>query len=272
MATASGQQTLVVVPCGSAKVWVRNPGHGLAPACEAYTSGFFAGNRRYAETFGDRWVILSAKYGFIAPDFTIPGSYNVTFKRASTNPIGVEALQRQMREQQLDSFTKVICLGGADYRAVVEQAFAGTGVGLVFPFLGKDLFGMMAAAKQAVVTGSPGGGTDAVARQPAVAPLARPSQPQPTTPRGASSRVPTAAEFERELSAVLSDARAAGRLSVEVTAADLHRRVGGYPGPDHRMATCCGVMHRRRGPRDVIVHQPPSGKGPSLTIRYHLSA
>src|SRR5438067_9733442 len=91
--------TLVVVPCASAKVWDHDPDHGPAPACEAYTSGFFAGNRRYAEAFGDRWVILSAKYGFIPPDFPIPGPYNVTFKRRSSNPIGLGALRRQVREQ-----------------------------------------------------------------------------------------------------------------------------------------------------------------------------
>ena len=69
-----------------------------------------------------------------------------------------------MREQQLDIFATVICLGGAHYRAVVEQAFARTGVRLVFPFLGKDVFGRMTAAKQAVDTRSPCAGTDAVAR------------------------------------------------------------------------------------------------------------
>jgi len=38
-------------------------------------------NREYAEHFGDRWVILSAKYGFLNPEDTIEGTYNVTFKR-----------------------------------------------------------------------------------------------------------------------------------------------------------------------------------------------
>ena len=39
---------------------------------------FFTTNRAYAEKFGSRWVILSAKYGFIRPDFQIPGPYNVS--------------------------------------------------------------------------------------------------------------------------------------------------------------------------------------------------
>ena len=48
---------------------------------------FFTTNRAYAEKFGSRWVILSAKYGFIRPDFQIPGPYNVSFKDPATKPV-----------------------------------------------------------------------------------------------------------------------------------------------------------------------------------------
>ena len=50
----------------------------------------------------DRWVILSAKYGFIDPDFLIPGPYNVTFKRRATGPIDAETLRTQVRAAGLD--------------------------------------------------------------------------------------------------------------------------------------------------------------------------
>src|SRR5439155_5061255 len=46
-----------------------------------YVNPYFKDNRRYAETFSDVWLILSAKYGFLKPSFVIPGAYEVTFKR-----------------------------------------------------------------------------------------------------------------------------------------------------------------------------------------------
>jgi hypothetical protein len=41
----------------------------------------FKVNREYAQRFGDSWVALSAKYGFLWLDDPISGPYNVTFKR-----------------------------------------------------------------------------------------------------------------------------------------------------------------------------------------------
>ena len=71
---------LVVVPCGMRKIWDMNPSAGPTPAKNAYVGAPFKVNRAYAEKFADRWVILSAKYGFIDLDFVIPENYDVTFK------------------------------------------------------------------------------------------------------------------------------------------------------------------------------------------------
>jgi hypothetical protein len=250
-------------------VWDREPTHGPSAARDAYTSGFFSGNRRYAEAFGDEWVILSAKYGLIPPDFTIPEPYNVTFKRPGTDPIEMKVLRQQLIEQHLDAFDVVIGLGGADYRRVIEQAFVGTRVRLAFPFLGMNLFQMMAAAKQAVTSAS--SQQEVPPRHPRR--TGRTLAPRGATPSVAATRktsIPTSADFERELNALLSAATDAGKSSMHISAAYLHRRVGAYPGPNHRMATCCSVMLGRRGPRDQIVCQPPKGKGASLTICYEL--
>jgi hypothetical protein len=38
-------------------------------------------NHQYAERFGDVWVVLSADYGLIPPDLSIPDLYGVSFKR-----------------------------------------------------------------------------------------------------------------------------------------------------------------------------------------------
>jgi hypothetical protein len=49
------------------------PWSGSGEGCLHRT--FFNLKKQDAERFADHWVILSAKYGFIDPDFSIPGSY-----------------------------------------------------------------------------------------------------------------------------------------------------------------------------------------------------
>jgi hypothetical protein len=57
------QNSMVIVPCGKRKIWDKHPDQGPTHAAEAYTGAPLRLNRRYAERFGDRWVVLSAKYG-----------------------------------------------------------------------------------------------------------------------------------------------------------------------------------------------------------------
>ncbi|WP_211589764.1 DUF6884 domain-containing protein [Microbispora sp. H11081] len=146
-------RVLVIVPCGKAKIWDKNPHAGPTAARDAYIGAPFIVNRRYAERFGDRWVILSAKYGFLNPDDPVEGPYNVTFKRRVSMPIAKASTRRQVRDQGLDRFDQVIGLGGVEYRAVVEHAFTGANVALHFPFAGMQLGLALAATKRAVITG-----------------------------------------------------------------------------------------------------------------------
>lgn len=105
-------------------------------AKDAYVGPPFKVNRKYAEAIGDRWVILSGKYGFIKPDFIIPEPYEVTFNRKSSGPITDEALQKQMRAMRLSQYSEVIGLGGAAYRMRIEKVFEDTAVNLNFSFAG----------------------------------------------------------------------------------------------------------------------------------------
>ena len=83
--------------------------------------------------------------------------------------------------------------------------------------------------------------------------------------------MPSTDAFRTELEARISRAFRQGRSQVEVNAGELHRSVGGYPGIRHAMPACCNVMRQEFDAlRDEIVHEPPSGKGASLTIRYLL--
>ena len=55
---------------------------------------------------------------------------------------------------------------------------------------------------------------------------------------------------------------------VELTSGDIHRALGGYPGRNHRMNTCCTVMYQLMAGDDKVIAAPPSGKGATVTIRY----
>ena len=140
---------LVVVPCGKAKIWARNPQAGPTAAADTYVGAPFTVNRRYAEQAGGDWVILSAEHGFLQPADVVPGPYETTFKRQSTNPIGPEALREQVEQLALDHYGEVIGLGGKEYRAAIEAAFDGTLVRLSFPFAGLPIGKAMAATKSA---------------------------------------------------------------------------------------------------------------------------
>ncbi len=126
--------TLVIIPCGSQKIWERNPAAGPTEARDAYISWPFRANREYAEKFGEAWSILSAKYGFIEPTFRIPGPYNVTFKNKGTGAILTDQLREQARRLGFEHYAVVIGLGGKEYRRAVMAVFDGTPVQLQFPF------------------------------------------------------------------------------------------------------------------------------------------
>lgn len=63
-------------------------------------------------------------------------------------------------------------------------------------------------------------------------------------------------------------AESADERYLHVQAGELHRAVGGYPGADHRMPTCCDAMRAAMRPGDVIVHRPPKGRGATYAVRY----
>jgi hypothetical protein len=144
---------LVIVPCGQAKVWDRDPARGPVAAHDAYTGAPFIVHREYAVRFAQRWLILSAKYGFIEPEFLIPEPYNVTFKRKSSGPVSETKLRQQVDQLGLDRFPVVVGLGGKEYRQAIAAAFAGTPVKLRFPFAGLPIGKAMQAVRRAIDTG-----------------------------------------------------------------------------------------------------------------------
>jgi 5-methylcytosine-specific restriction protein A len=82
--------------------------------------------------------------------------------------------------------------------------------------------------------------------------------------------MPSAGDFRTKLKVQIDHAAKQGRAHIDINAGELHRDVGGYPGPENRMPMCCDAMYREKRAGDEIISQPPKGKGASLTIRYKL--
>ncbi len=75
-------------------------------------------------------------------------------------------------------------------------------------------------------------------------------------------------EFQKELETIFAFAENKRLSAIILVSGELHRLVGGYPGSDHRMPICCSVMRKNLKSGDVIIHEPPSGEGATLTIKY----
>jgi 5-methylcytosine-specific restriction protein A len=82
--------------------------------------------------------------------------------------------------------------------------------------------------------------------------------------------LPDAAAFEAAIRRHWREAETAGAECLKICSGDLHRQLGGYPGPNHRMPDCCQVMRRLMVGADSIVEAPPKRNGVTLVIGYSL--
>lgn len=75
--------------------------------------------------------------------------------------------------------------------------------------------------------------------------------------------------FKIEIERQLDHARQTGKTSLTLSAGDVHRAVGGYPGPGHAMPTCCAALRDMADALHAeLVHSPPKGNGASLAFRF----
>ena len=77
-------------------------------------------------------------------------------------------------------------------------------------------------------------------------------------------------KFRKALAELFASAAKKGERSITLTSGVLHSRVGGYPGPNHRMPVCCDAMYGAMKEGDQVIERPPKGKGATLKIRYLL--
>jgi len=82
--------------------------------------------------------------------------------------------------------------------------------------------------------------------------------------------MPTKDDFRNELRARLREAEARGDKFIRVNSGAIHQALGGYPGINHQMPSCCDAMYEEMRAGDEIVEAPPKGRGATLIIRYRL--
>lgn len=130
------ERVLVIVACSARK----NDLLPLVPlpARLAYTGQAFRGAREYLESFGMRWVILSARYGILWPWSRIE-FYNerLPARVDRTRWAGAFGAMRRSQRVWLGGFDRYVCLGGRAYcdtaetilGRAVERPLAGMGIG-----------------------------------------------------------------------------------------------------------------------------------------------
>lgn len=121
-------QTVVLVACCGQKL------EGRHPAKDLYQSQLFKKARAWAEKNGDRWFILSAKYGLVAPDEEID-EYDVTLNDA-TKEYRKDWAERIAAQLTPFAGCKLVVLAGKNYcqdwpeRFVnVDRPMKGLGIG-----------------------------------------------------------------------------------------------------------------------------------------------
>lgn len=151
--TQMGNRVLIVVPCGKKKIWDKIQNKDSAYAKNAYISPYFKLCRKYAEKFADKWVILSAKYGFIEPDFIIPKNYDVSFNNSKNEVISFQRLKVQIKKLRFQDYQSIVILGGKEYTDVVQRVLKGFRIPIKVPLESLGIGKRQAKIKEALTKG-----------------------------------------------------------------------------------------------------------------------
>jgi hypothetical protein len=82
--------------------------------------------------------------------------------------------------------------------------------------------------------------------------------------------MPSIDEFRQELRDQLSRATKRRAENIVINAVELHHAVGGHPGPNQNLQSCCDVMKAEMQTGDAIIGDLENCQAAALTIRYQL--
>ncbi|WGI17143.1 DUF6884 domain-containing protein [Methanonatronarchaeum sp. AMET-Sl] len=130
----SSDDVLYIVSCTKTKIWDEEPdAPRFVPAKDAYRGSSFSSAKKKLGNKGDaKWVVLSARYGFIEPEHPI-SNYDVKFGDLNSGPVSETTLKQQARNQKrfeenkpLSDFHEIYVLGNKVYKRKTKDAFEGT--------------------------------------------------------------------------------------------------------------------------------------------------
>lgn len=127
------QDILIIIPCSKIKIWDKNPKIKHVKAKDAYISPYFKLCRRFAERIGASWLIFSAKYGLISPEFIIPNNYDVSFNRNYDDEIISKTIE-QAKEHEIYNFNKIYSLCGENYNKILRSTLRVYEKSFIIPF------------------------------------------------------------------------------------------------------------------------------------------
>lgn len=113
---------LLIVSCGSKKIYDTNFEVGAIPFKEVYTGTYTKKLIEYATHTHHDFVILSAKYGFVFPNELCPNNYNVKFKLNEPESKIIK-LQKQAQFKGLFKYNPIISLAGKTYSNIIKRVF-----------------------------------------------------------------------------------------------------------------------------------------------------
>ena len=82
--------------------------------------------------------------------------------------------------------------------------------------------------------------------------------------------MPTKEDFIKEIQEQIMNAKSQATEYIDIISGDVHRKMGGYPGKNHRIRTCCKAMYELMKNKDEILNAPASSYGATVKIRYYL--
>lgn len=110
-----------------------------APARDLYVSALFRSMRRFAQSNADRWFILSAEHGLVAPE-TVIEPYERTLNRMAAQERRVWAARvLESLDCEVSPGDSVVILAGARYREGIVRPLRERGINVELPLEGRRL-------------------------------------------------------------------------------------------------------------------------------------